>query len=97
MSTSKTQERRQHARRTRIRHVSTERGGCATPGRDNRITESAIKENREAKPETKEVIQDKRKTTRRKYKTNENKTRKENTENDKERKHKEKEKTKSAK
>ena len=38
--------------------VSTERGGGVTPGRDNRITESATKESREAKPETKEVIQD---------------------------------------
>ena len=46
-STSTTQER-QHARGIRILQAHKDRGGGVAPRRNNRITESATKESREA-------------------------------------------------
>ena len=42
-STSRTQERRQHARGIRILAAGKERGGGVAPRRNNRTTESATK------------------------------------------------------
>ena len=59
MLTSATQERRQHTRGTRILQARKERGGSVAPRRNNRIiTESATKENREAKVKAKEAVQE---------------------------------------
>ena len=60
-STSATQEskkRRQHARGIRILQARKERGGGVAPRRNNRITESATKESREAKVKAKKAIQE---------------------------------------
>ena len=57
-STSATQERRQHARGIRILQAGKERGGGVAPRRNNRITESATKESREAKVKAKKAIQE---------------------------------------
>ena len=57
-STSTTQERRQHARAKRILDTPKERGGVVAPRRNNRITESATKESREAKVKAKKAIQE---------------------------------------
>ena len=53
---SATQERRQHARAKRILETPKERGGVVAPRRNNRITESATKESREAKVKAKKTI-----------------------------------------
>ena len=53
--TSLTQERRQHARAIRILETRKERGGGVAPRRNNRITESATKESREAKMKAKKA------------------------------------------
>ena len=60
-STSATQarkKRRQHARGIRILQARKERGGGVAPRRNNRITESATKESREAKVKAKKAIQE---------------------------------------
>ena len=57
-STSTTQERRHHARGIRILQARKERGGGVAPRRNNRITESATKESREAKVKAKKAIQE---------------------------------------
>ena len=51
-------ERRQHARGIRILQARKERGGGVAPRRNNRITESATKESREAKVKAKKAIQE---------------------------------------
>ena len=51
-------ERRQHARGIRILQARKERGGGVAPRRNNRITESATKESREAKVKAKKAIGD---------------------------------------
>ena len=48
ITTARAQERRQHARGIRMLQARKERGGGVAPRRDNRITESATKESREA-------------------------------------------------
>ena len=56
-STSLTQERRPHARGIRILQARKDRGGGVAPRRNNRITESATKESKEAKRKAKKAIQ----------------------------------------
>ena len=64
------QERRLHARGIRILQARKERGGGCGAETQNRITESATKESREAKRKAKKAIQETYgKTTRRKDKT----------------------------
>ena len=50
--------RKKHARGIRILQARKERGGMVGPRRNNRITESATKESREAKIKAKKVIQE---------------------------------------
>ena len=57
-STSATQERRQYARGIRILQTRKEGGGSVAPRRNNRITESASKESREAKIKAKKAKQE---------------------------------------
>ena len=57
-STSATQERRRRARAIRILQARKERAGGVPPRRNNRITEFATKESREAKVKTKKGIQE---------------------------------------
>ena len=50
--------RKKHARGIRILQARKERGGMVGPRRNNRITESATKESREAKRKAKNAIQE---------------------------------------
>ena len=52
------QERRQHARGIRVLQARKERGGGGAPRLNDRITESATKESREAKRKAKKAIQE---------------------------------------
>ena len=54
----KKERRKQHASGIRILEARKERGGGAAPRRNNRITESATKESREAKVKAKKAIQE---------------------------------------
>ena len=55
---SQQRKKRQHARGIRILQAHKERGGSVTPRRNNRITESAPKESREAKIKSKKAVQE---------------------------------------
>ena len=84
MSTSATQEKRQHARGIRTLQDRKERGGRVAPRPSNTITVSATKESMEAKIKSEGGdTRNKLQTTRRKDKTNDKRGRKANTENDK--------------
>ena len=83
----KKEERRPHARGIRIFQAGKERGGGVAPRRNNRITESATKERREAKilrsRSEEGETRIKRKTTRREDKNERKRNKEWDTENDK--------------